>query len=638
MLQVQDSVDIYKSDKEFLFLEQYNLSVVINYNQSMNCLQFQFTSDVSSDENLTATIISFPSSNPHVVCDDFNFDLVTNINEPISFLGEANQLNFGCTYNITVNDRFTSLSFNYSIPYCVDGKCNCDTHLVPMNMTMDYQGRDEFLIRWKFTNVEDRDTLVNVTFYSYVSDDCSDPPDWNNITEPKHKLFMWNNSALIYIEDNPHLCLLTTFKNKYTCEEAFLRSLKINNSTWINISYTFISVILLLVIVALWYIHKCRGTIKTVLITRDQSRRRRSCHNIYGYFPDKKKWAESTNIEYIEHEILEGLVDEFELPRNHLKLLNEIGKGAFGEVYLGNIILNGNNESVAVKTLRERCSNEEMEDFLSEIDIMKKIGRHRNIVTMLKCCTLQEPYRMIMEYVPYGDLKHYLMSMRDKWIKKNNFDDDESESYIVPITPTNKFTLDIAQDTILDHTELQDFALQIACGMAHLEKIPITHRDLAARNILIDANKILKISDFGLSRPGPYINKNHNKLPFRWMALEAIEDHFYNNKSDVWSFGVVLWEIGTLGAFPYDTIPDRMLLYHLHIGKRLERPEICTDELYSLMLRCWSEDPKFRPTFEELVEELDVKKSRIYIDFTQLNPSYVFPPIRANEYHKVETT
>lgn len=188
----------------------------------------------------------------------------------------------------------------------------------------------------------------------------------------------------------------------------------------------------------------------------------------------------------------------------------------------------------------------------------------------------------------------------------------------------NNFNYNI--EPVLDHTELQNFALQIAKGMAYLEEKQITHRDLAARNILINEFKTLKISDFGLSRVGPYINSKTKKLPLRWMSIEAIEDHFYNNKSDVWSFGIVLWEIGSLGAIPYDNTPDALILHDLLIGKRLEKPAICTNDLYELMLKCWAHDPDLRPSFAELVEQLDVKKTRIYVDFSQLNPTYVFPP------------
>mgnify|MGYP005984868875 CR=1 FL=1 len=192
-----------------------------------------------------------------------------------------------------------------------------------------------------------------------------------------------------------------------------------------------------------------------------------------------------------------------------------------------------------------------------------------------------------------------------------------------PMTPLlSHYTL----DKVLDHTELQNFALQIAKGMSHLEKIGVTHRDLAARNILINEHKILKISDFGLSRCGPYVNHKTKRLPLRWMAIEAIVEQKYDSKSDVWSFGVVLWEIGTLGAFPYDQVPDSFIQQFLQLGRRLDRPEICTNELYSVMQQCWSLDPEQRPTFRELVEALDVKKRKIYANFTQLNPTYIFPP------------
>ncbi|KAJ8931027.1 hypothetical protein NQ314_016120 [Rhamnusium bicolor] len=134
-------------------------------------------------------------------------------------------------------------------------------------------------------------------------------------------------------------------------------------------------------------------------------------------------------------------------------------------------------------------------------------------------------------------------------------------------------------------------------------------RDLAARNILITSNKVLKISDFGMSRTGSYVNRTSKKIPLRWMAIESIEDQKWDSKTDVWSFGVVLWEIGTL-------------------GKRLDRPKICTDDLYALMLRCWSENPAERPSFARLVELLDVKRQKIYVEFNQLSPKYVFPPTR----------
>ncbi|CAH2002448.1 unnamed protein product [Acanthoscelides obtectus] len=180
---------------------------------------------------------------------------------------------------------------------------------------------------------------------------------------------------------------------------------------------------------------------------------------------------------------------------------------------------------------------------------------------------------------------------------------------------------------VLSSEELQIFAFQIAKGMAHLEKVGVTHRDLAARNVLITPQKVLKISDFGMSRIGTYVTSGR-KCPLRWMSIEAIEERICDNKSDVWSFGVVLWEIGTLGAFPYEKTPDTMILHNLKQGIRLERPEICTDEVYSLMMKCWDKNPAERPTFRNLVDSLDISKKKIYLDFDQIHPKYTFPSIK----------
>lgn len=179
---------------------------------------------------------------------------------------------------------------------------------------------------------------------------------------------------------------------------------------------------------------------------------------------------------------------------------------------------------------------------------------------------------------------------------------------------------------VLDHKELHNFAIQIARGMKHLEEKQITHRDLAARNILIDENKNLKISDFGLSRSGIYVNTRNKKVPLRWLSIEAMRDSLYSSKSDVWAFGIVLWEIGTLGGFPYPTVSNHELLTYLTTGQRLQRPENCSQSLYDIMLQSWSETPETRPSFAQLVMKLEPQQQKIYIDFDELGPDYVFPP------------
>lgn len=156
----------------------------------------------------------------------------------------------------------------------------------------------------------------------------------------------------------------------------------------------------------------------------------------------------------------------------------------------------------------------------------------------------------------------------------------------------------------LDPSELQSFALQVANGMvseldlivckhdtrhvwrrayhlfqSHLESLQITHRDLAARNILVGHGKVLKISDFGLSRVGVYVKTTSGRIPLRWLSIEAMRDHIYTVKSDCWAYGVVLWEICTLGAFPYPSVSDKDLLRYLESGRRLEKPDSCRREM-----------------------------------------------------------
>lgn len=177
---------------------------------------------------------------------------------------------------------------------------------------------------------------------------------------------------------------------------------------------------------------------------------------------------------------------------------------------------------------------------------------------------------------------------------------------------------------VLDHQELQRFAIQIADGMAHLEELDITHRDLAARNILIDGQKRLKISDFGLSRCGVYVTTKMKKRPLRWLSIEAIRRSLYSSKSDVWAFGVVMWEIATLGLFPYEGTDNYDVLPFLLGGGRLKQPDTCSDKLYDVMLTCWRENPLERPSFWQLLEILQEPEQKIYIDLDEMGDNNVF--------------
>ncbi|VDK61471.1 unnamed protein product [Anisakis simplex] len=177
----------------------------------------------------------------------------------------------------------------------------------------------------------------------------------------------------------------------------------------------------------------------------------------------------------------------------------------------------------------------------------------------------------------------------------------------------------------LDPTELQSFAIQVANGMAHIESLGIIHRDLAARNILVGRGNQLKISDFGLSRHGVYVKTSKGVIPLRWLSIEAIQHNLYSTKSDVWAYGVVLWEICTLGGFPYPTVSDKDILKYLQQGNRLEKPTSCSNDIYDVMMQCWAHNASDRPSFAYLCEHLSDLNSQQcpYVEFA---PDNELPP------------
>ncbi|KFD71000.1 hypothetical protein M514_02577 [Trichuris suis] len=360
-----------------------------------------------------------------------------------------------------------------------------------------------------------------------------------------------------------------------------------------------------------------------------------------------------TNILYTEKEISDaqrlGLTDQFEISYDRLTFGRVIGQGAFGLVYIGfaNSIRNQPGQlTVAIKQIKGKqplditvCTNaseEEKSAFRLEIDTMKLAGNHPNIIQMYGCVTLQDPNCMVMEYIPYGDLLQYLKTVRKEYEKRLSVSLKEyvndSSFELLNYDGESAFERKVFPDSqlpkegesalprlsySLDAAELQNFALQIANGMAHLESLCITHRDLAARNVLVGRGKCLKISDFGLSRSGIYVKTTSGRVPLRWLSIEAMRDHTYSTKSDMWAYGVVLWEICTLGGFPYSNVPDKEILLYLESGKRLEKPVCCSDAIYQLMLQCWSELPEDRPSFlrmQEMMKEL-TQGNRMYVDF-----------------------
>ncbi|XP_066961167.1 uncharacterized protein [Macrobrachium rosenbergii] len=285
----------------------------------------------------------------------------------------------------------------------------------------------------------------------------------------------------------------------------------------------------------------------------------------------------------------------WEFPRSKLRLVSILGEGNFGVVWKAEARelcacdgTPGATVLVAVKGVKEGAGVKERQDLLKELAIMQHIGQHPNVVTLLGCCTQQEPHYLVMEYVMFGKLLTFL---RDNRTRHNYFN--------------------FSSDTdALTSKDLTRFACQIATGCDYLQTRGIIHRDLAARNILVDHNKVCKIADFGLARnikdigSDIYEQKSRGALPIRWMAPESLYMSIFTHKSDVWSLGILCWEIVTLGSTPYPGMTAREVMRRVREGYRLERPEHCRPEFYHIVTKCWHQDLNKRPSFAELKFEM----------------------------------
>ncbi|XP_068727483.1 fibroblast growth factor receptor 1-like [Montipora capricornis] len=344
-----------------------------------------------------------------------------------------------------------------------------------------------------------------------------------------------------------------------------------------------------------------------------------------------------------------------EIPPERIESLEEVGQGAFGKVHKAKLIdglefFNKNTKDwceknfkykiVAVKELHENATEEQKYEFLDEIETMKVVGKNPNVLNFVGCWTTATPLRLIVEYIPHGDLLQWLRAKRSK-IKTSTVGatvvDEDEEMYNgareqnsttdQEDASTNNTADECDEDcdsfAPLDPVKL---AWQVARGMTYLSQKGLVHRDLAARNILVGHGKKVKIGDFGLMRHlyhEVYKVNTGKKLPVKWMAPESLFEEIFTTKSDVWSYGVVLWEIATLGGSPYALMKSKQLLENLKAGYRLEKPDMCTDPVYALMRDCWNQDPDERPSFQRLYKRLDdmLEEQEDYFDFGKKDDS-----------------
>ncbi|KAF1406688.1 Insulin receptor-related protein, partial [Spheniscus magellanicus] len=318
-----------------------------------------------------------------------------------------------------------------------------------------------------------------------------------------------------------------------------------------------------------------------------------SCLAVFVFFYNKKRSNDgypsgtlyaSVNPEYFSASDM-YIPDEWEVSREKITVIRELGQGSFGMVYEGlalGLATEGEETKVALKTVNELATMRERIEFLNEASVMKAFKCH-HVVRLLGVVSQGQPALVIMELMTRGDLKSYLRSLRP---------DAENNPGLPP--PSLR--------------DMIQMAGEIADGMAYLNANKFVHRDLAARNCMVSEDFTVKIGDFGMTRDiyetDYYRKGGKGLLPVRWMSPEALKDGIFNTQSDVWSFGVVLWEIATLAEQPYQGMSNEQVLRFVMDNGVLERPENCPDKLHELMCLCWQQNPRQRPSFVQLLESI----------------------------------
>ncbi|CAH3168200.1 unnamed protein product, partial [Porites evermanni] len=297
--------------------------------------------------------------------------------------------------------------------------------------------------------------------------------------------------------------------------------------------------------------------------------------SVVGFSPSRELTVplmrqENRNLTKVS-EVDMSVSENWEIDRELINLQEVLGEGAFGRVMKAEMF--GIPDMpfrchVAVKMIKEDATEKEHTDLVSELELMKTIGKHKNIINLIGACTQGGPLYVVVEFAPNGNLRQFLRKRRP--------------TREIPTTLTALRERRPAREnsSTLTYMDLVSFSYQVCRGMEYLSSKKCIHRDLAARNVLVAEDNTMKIADFGLCRDvhlkGYYRKTTDGLLPVIWMAVESLFDRIYNTQSDVWSFGILSWEMVTFGGSPYPGVPLETFLFDfLKSGYRMEKPLSC---------------------------------------------------------------
>ncbi|EGT56375.1 CBN-KIN-16 protein [Caenorhabditis brenneri] len=324
---------------------------------------------------------------------------------------------------------------------------------------------------------------------------------------------------------------------------------------------------------------------------------------------------------------------KYEISNENLEKKKYLGKGNFGVVRMGLLKMadpkteeeEKKRLTVALKSAANCYDITQTSMLADELRLMCAIGRFPNVLALVGAVTVElrrGRLLIVTEFIDCGDLHSYLKVHKDIFedhLVEDRNEKDEPDSYLTPLSAKRKTYLytkeggeqeEVIKESLksLTTSDLLSFGLQIANGMQYLATIPLVHRDLALRNVLLKNNKTVRIADFGMARihqTSSYYRTKKTKdapIPVRWMSPEAVDNMIFTQQSDVWSYGICLYELFTLGGLPYPEIKTDDVYDYMKAGRRCSQPEHCHVELYNLMKLCWNMKPELRPTFSVIVE------------------------------------